>query len=427
MKRILILTCQPPPAQGVQSIRYAKLSAPLKELGWEVHFLGPDPNEISVRLLPRSLFMEPFIGHYIQGLNLRHLASVRRRQTKGMKNLLWVIVQVLAVVGLKLKILDDHESKAEYHIFSKMDQDVDRLKFDLIAGIQPNFFYLSAASDLAKKYDVPFVAIFDDPYGHRSIDGFTPAKKKNQAEILNHASQVVFASHLTMIRYQQLFHLSDSKVSYISDSFIATQGNDNFVEEALLERNVNEVLITHLGDLSEWRPIEPLIAAIRNINAVGKTRVSFDNFGYMYSNAKAEIKNDPDLNCCVNISSSLSYVESHKMALYTDCLLVVVGPRHVDNVPSKLYEYLSAKKPILLLSPPQNPARELIESLAIGVWADVSSRESILEALEVVILKIADFERQYKVNRDRVDKFEASRVAEIWSEKFGKAILGCEK
>ena len=52
LRRLLLLSIQPPGASGVQAIRYAKLLAHLRVLGWEVHVLGPDPALDSVHREP---------------------------------------------------------------------------------------------------------------------------------------------------------------------------------------------------------------------------------------------------------------------------------------------------------------------------------------------------------------------------------------
>ncbi len=412
-KRVLICTVQPPPTCGVQAIRYGKLLEPLKKQGWDLHFLGPHPKLMSV--LPLTPFDPGPRGHYIEEMPLVNRAAVRRRQTRGLRRLYWFTLQAMAKIGESIGLGSDYETQVQTAMKNKGSAILTESKYDLVAGIQPAFFALRVGKELSQSFELPFLAIYDDPYGARTLEGFIPAEPEEQSDVINSASRIVFASSLTRENYINSFPFCANKSHGISDCFTSINCEKNRTTE-------NDIKLTHLGDIGPWRPIDTLVDALLGLNCKIGRQVTFSQFGYLYPSAKKLIRKDKKLRKIFNIFQGVSYLKSHQIARSSDILVVIVGPRHFDNVPSKLFEYLSAHKPILLLSPPNNPSRKVIQSLGVGLWCNVNSVHDIQTKLEKLISTKDHYQDAYVKNRQELYRYEVNEVAKRWANIFNQAI-----
>jgi hypothetical protein len=89
----------------------------------------------------------------------------------------------------------------------------------------------------------------------------------------------------------------------------------------------------------------------------------------------------------------------------------MIGPRHLDNQPSKFFVYLGHHKPVLVIGPPGNPIEDLVNQLGIGVFCDVRNILSIRDGL----IEIAQHYDTYQSNFDRhlhaIKRYAADAVA----------------
>jgi hypothetical protein len=170
--------------------------------------------------------------------------------------------------------------------------------------------------------------------------------------------------------------------------------------------------MVHLGMLPEWRPIETLLEAME----FTEMSVFVDIFGYVYPAARQIIQSKPCLRDRIRCNNAVGYEDSHYVAEDSSALLVVIGPRHLDNQPSKFFEYLGHHKPLLVLGPPGNPIEEIINELGIGVYCNILSRDSIINGIQCISDHHSKFVSAYEINKGKVDRYSARNVAIHWSE-----------
>jgi hypothetical protein len=148
-----------------------------------------------------------------------------------------------------------------------------------------------------------------------------------------------------------------------------------------------------------------------------------DFFGYVYPAARQLMKSDSQLSevmrCC---RQSLTLSECHFLAEDCDILLVVIGPRHLDNQPSKFFEFLGHRKPLLILGPLGNPIEEIINSLGIGVYCDILNPDSIINGFKEISNHYGQFVSAYDINNDKIEVYSAEEVAQHWADCLNKMI-----
>ncbi|MEB3261165.1 MAG: hypothetical protein VKP63_11125 [Cyanobacteriota bacterium] len=428
MKRLLVVLRQPPGCSGVQALIYNKLLPFFEQHGWDVHFAGPAPWLTSV--LTEKLDYPPERLHYSTKVSASLAFSVRKNRHRPgtLPHLGYGLLQLLA---RSLERLRRHDGEA--HLLGGLSHTAReahlRWSFDLIAGKSPDFQVLALTHRLCQELGTPFLALIDDPYGARDENGFYPKEPERQRAILDTARGALFMSPLTRDRYVDAELVAPENAHVISDSYPVDPDlyrRDRSTPGDQLPEGGRETLrLVYLGMLPEWRPIEPLLEALRAANQLRDPQpaaLTLTIHGFVYPAARRRIAGDPRLASLIQIQPLVSYATSHALAGSADGQLVVIGPRHLDNVPSKFFEYLGHRKPLLILGPPQNPLRELVERLQIGLYVDGRSAEAIYDALDTLRRDHARFVDAYRTQAAAIEAFSAPTVARRFCQLLDQAL-----
>lgn len=434
MRRVLLVMIQPPGCSGVQGLIYNKLLPYFEDQGWEFHFAGPAPWLFSV--LTEELDYPPERLHYTTHVSRSHRYSVQKnRHPKGSPRYLFFgFLQLLARIAEKLT---RHDSDAYLlrGLETTVRQAENQWTFDLIAGKSPDFKVLTLVSDITRSLQKPFLAMVVDPYGARDESGFYPTTPDLQRKITDQSCGTLFMSPLTMERYIDAGLVSREKAIYFTDSYPELpglyQGNrSSLAPKGVAASTANAPLqLVYLGMLPEWRPIDAFLDALKAISTPSDGPVPFELsiFGFVYPAARQRIQADENLSEMIHIHPMVSYTDSHFLAEDADVQFVVIGPRHLDNYPSKFFEYLGHHKPILVLGPLQNPLKEIVDSLQIGLYVDSRDFQGIVAALAELRNHYNWFKKGYSRNRHAIEAYSAHRVAENLCHILDRAMSHCER
>jgi glycosyltransferase involved in cell wall biosynthesis len=429
MKRILLVMMQPPGGNGVQGLRYDKLLPYLDQYGWEFHFAGPSPLLASV--ITEEVHCHPSQLHYSKSVSWSKRFSVLKNRSSSYSA--WFFIYgFLQLISLRLERLVGHDQLIYVlHGLRRVIREADaQFDFDLIAAKTPDFLVLEEVARLAGQMNKPFVAVYDDPHGHRDGVIFVPQDPDKQKNVLCQCRAAVFMSPMTRERYVKAGLVKPEKAYAMTDSYpgfphlYASGTSGRLLREldpALIgEHDVGAQLrLVHLGMLPEWRPIDALLNAMEEL----PVSVQFDFFGYVYPEAQQRILSSPELNRAFRLHKAVNYTESHLLAEDSTGMLVVIGPRHIDNQPSKFFEYLGHRKPFLVLGPKGNPIQDLIRQLEIGVYCDVADSISIRHGILEFARNYSYFVESYDRNLALIENYSAPKVAKKWADCLN-AMLG---
>lgn len=436
MRRVLLVMIQPPGCSGVQALIYNKLLPFLEDQGWEFHFAGPAPWLVSV--LTEKLNYPPERLHYTTHVSpsTRYAVRKNRHPKKSLNYLFFGFLQLLSKISEKLI---GHQS--DTYFLRGLEQTVreaeSKWSFDLIAGKSPDFKVLTLVSRITRELNKPFLAMVVDPYGAREESGFYPNQPELQRHILDQSCGALFMSPLTRDRYIEAGLVSKDKASYFTESYpeIPTLYEASRSQLAPVQgsptSSTSTLQLIYLGMLPEWRPIEPFLDALSRLSEEREglpAAFRLSIFGYVYPQARERIQADPNLSKLIEVRPMVSYTDSHWLAEDADIQLVVIGPRHVDNYPSKFFEYLAHHKPVLVLGPLRNPLRQIVEELGIGLYVDGKDSQAILEALKRIQTDYSTFKQAFLTHFNSIEAYSAHRVAEHfcgvldramdWQERF---------
>jgi hypothetical protein len=429
MRKLLIVMRQPPGCSGVQALIYNKLLPFFAQHGWQIHFAGPAPWLASV--LTETLDYPPERLHYTTSVSASLRFSVRknRHRKRSLPRLGYGVLQLLA---RSLERWRHHDS--EQHLLRGLAQTVkqaeERWHFDLIAGKSPDFAVLELTHRLCQELDKPFLALIDDPHGARDEHGFYPKSPELQQAIFQESRGAVFMSPLTRQRYVEAGLVEGCKAHVISDSYPVNPELYPSPQHVQAGQSApaaadKPLRLIYLGMLPEWRPIEPFLDAMRacvDPRAPRNPPIQLAIHGYVYATAQRRIAADPRLAAMIQLHPLVSYATSHALAAEADVQLVVIGPRHLDNVPSKFFEYLAHQKPLLILGPAENPLKPLLEELKIGLYVDGRSSEAIYAALGRLQAHYGSFQRAYTEQAKAIETFSAPQVAQRFCQILDQAM-----
>jgi len=424
-KRILLVMMQPPGSSGVQGLIYNKILPYLETYGWEFHFAGPAPELASV--MTETVDCPQYRLHYTQNISWSHRFSVlKNRQIK--KSPTFVFYGLCQFLSRGLEKMSGHDSRA--YLLQGLRQTVmaaeKEWQYDLIAGKSPDFPILEAVAELTRTINKPLVAMVVDPHGKRDGASFTPYQPQQQQRILDQCCGAMFMSPLTLQRYVESGLANSQKAYFFTDSFPSSvdlyrQGTSSLLTSTrpVSSQDGRETLrMAHLGMLPEWRPIDALLKAVEEASVA----VNIDIFGYLYPEAQQQILSSPSLRSQVRCHKPVSYPDSHHIAEDSNAILVVIGPRHLDNLPSKFFEYLGHRKPVFVIGPPGNPIQQIVTDLGIGLYCDVNDADSIRSGFELLSSHYESMIDAFDTNQDAINKYSASQVAKHWCECLDKML-----
>lgn len=415
---------QPPGSNGVQGLIYDKILPFLEDYGWELHFAGPSPSMASV--LTEKVNCHPSRLHYSSNVSWSKRFSVLKNRCRN-RSLLYFFYGFLQLISSRLELLlrHDHLRYTVAGLRRVVREAEAQWNYDLIAGKTPDFRVLEEVASLAAEMNKPLVALIDDPHGYRNEFGFTPDDPEKQQKILHQARGAIFMSPVTRERYVQAGLIDPGKAYALTDSYPVSPSFYAARSRGLSRRDDpiragapasapdgDQLRLVYLGMLPEWRPIEALLTALEAV----PISVQIDIFGYLYPEAKEAILASPGLSRAIRVNRPVSYEASHDLAEESMGLLVAIGPRHVDNQPSKFFEYLGHRKPFLVLGPKGSPVEVLIRDLEIGVYCDIGSSESICAGILSFHNQYYSYVEAYDRNQELIEQYSAPRVAGRWAD-----------
>jgi hypothetical protein len=238
----------------------------------------------------------------------------------------------------------------------------------------------------------------------------------------------VFASPLTLERYREQGLLGDTPARFLPDCFEPDETPPAGVTAGqaggeAAPRDSAPLTLFHPGNLGPWRPIEPLLDAVRRWRSEEQGGLRILLYGYLYEAARAAIGRDPHLRQAITVHAAVSNERSHRLAEAADALLVLIGPRHTDNLPSKFFEYLPHATPVLVAGPAGNPLQAIVAELEKGIYCDIESSAALFEGLLALRSRAGWFRERHRHNQGAIAAYAAPVVARSWGAAFD-AFLG---
>ena len=376
--RILIISYWFPPTNAIGALRVGKFAKYLHESGHDIRVLaGPAiaPLSLSLQIPPELVTRPPAspVGetarrHPMQRAIKRGLAATVRAIGIGAP----VTRHYRAAVTIPDKQIGwRHRALLDGHII------LANWRPDLIVASAPPYTGLLVADELSRECGAPWVADIRDPWADNPYssdpDWRTWIDRRMERRTLARAAALVSVSPVDAANLQTRFH---QPVTTILNGF---SPEDTPPPQACCPHD--KLRILHTGTIYVGhRDPSPLFAAIRMLPPDQR-----DQIEVMFRGAEAAAANELAAKLHVGpqvvVAPPVEYAESLRLQGCADVLLLLQRSHITDvgNIPAKFFEYIAARRPILLIGCDTGVLADMIRARDAGVVS--TDPATIAEAL----------------------------------------------
>ena len=293
-------------------------------------------------------------------------------------------------------------------------------KYDLIFSSCPSLSTHLIANTLKKKNDIPWVMSINDPLSHN------PTWKENKLRtlilekiekvLLKRVDTIITTTNETRKAYLQTYpFLTPSKIHTVLGGF------NPLDFDGLKDEKPNNFRIVYTGEIETTRgSVQPFFQAIKKLT---KESLSFFNDLEIFivggSSRKEKIEIPNYLKKKIFFLPPVSFRESLKYMLNASILLIW-GNRGGLQIPLKVYYYMGAKKPIMIiLGDKDDPLSKLLENTDRSIIVNNNELE-----IMIALKRLYKFYQEKKLDQ----KFNLSEIKDYtWQEAVKKLerILPC--
>jgi len=392
--KVLIVSFWFPPANVVGAIRVGKLARYLDQHGYDVRILTTELGDD--RSLPLEIPREKVIyTDYWQRRDRLALLSrpLRRRSAvapsasreafslegkpprKSARD--WLQRQYYAVIHIP-----DIRSDWTKTALPAGRRLVENWGPDIIFASAPPFTGLVVAGRLGRAFKIPWVADFrdlwvDNPYyGHSEPVWRWPVDATIERLMVRDAAVLITVSPVWA---EQLRRRHNKPAEVVYNGY----AEEDFPGSPLLEDQDEVLRIRYTGSIYQrFRDPSALFAAIALLERTLRNRVSVEFIGDT-GDEILTLAERYRVSDCVIVRPPVPYRCALKLQMNSDILLLLQWSNQADegNLPGKIFEYLYARRPILLIGYEHGAAARLIRERGAGLVSN--SPESIRDQLQI--------------------------------------------
>jgi glycosyltransferase involved in cell wall biosynthesis len=426
VKKVLILTYYWPPSGGAGVQRWLKFVKYLREFGWEPIVYTAENGEYPV--LDESLFKdipqgitilkqpiwEPYqlykkvIGQKKDERVVSGFLKEKGKISWGHKLSLWLRGNVFIPDARRFWIRPSTNYLSRW---------LKENPVDVIVSTGPPHSMHLIGMNLHKETGIPWLADFRDPWVNIDFAGDLKmsswAKNRNislEKKVLESANLIVVVSELMAEEFRSK---TNKPVEIITNGF----DPDDFIVDESLIRKDGKFSIVHTGSLNDRRNHPALwksIAKLREDNAEFKALCEIRLIGKNDVSVRESIQNE-GLNDCTVWIDYLPHEQIMVEQKSASVLLLSINNYGAAEdqffsskatLTGKLFEYLAAERPILMIGPDDGQAAEVVRKSSAGFVSDFTDSANMMSILKTV------FE-----NRDKVQIKQDGGSLEQYSRK----------
>jgi hypothetical protein len=282
----------------------------------------------------------------------------------------------------------------------------------IISWSQWHSIHLAALKIKNKFPNIPWIAHFSDPWSDNpflaSLVGYKASQYFLEKKVIRAADAINFTTHLS-----RLLVMKKYPKAWIDKTYVTGHSYDLSLYNEADSNKEDTLVIGYFGNFYGPRNPIRLIQAINKINAGDNTflkGVVFEFTGRWIGNENWVSSEFDFPASLIRIKSPVSYIESLVQMKRADLLLIVDAPFTVSIFfPSKLVDYIGAKKPILAITP-EGSCAEILREVG-GLVASPSSVEAIELGLVNAVNVLRDKSFNASVSGQSDDQFSNYFIA----------------
>lgn len=256
--------------------------------------------------------------------------------------------------------------------------------------------HLQIAGGVAARItDTPWLAEFRDPLVENpDVDPDSPAawlRKYLEGYIITHADKVVWYDGIQI--HDDYFTDTYSDVSNVKK--LPPIGFEAKKFDAITPESFEPFTLTYAGSfydgwIEPYRFLQGFRAFIKEENDPNIRALFYGDWDNDYQRAVS----DAGIDDYIQTHPFVPHEEIVSVLKGSDALLYIGGtdPRNSNNLPSKLYDYIGARQPILALVKPTFRVAEVLRDYGLGIVAHPENTEEIRDAIARLVNGEFEFE-----------------------------------
>ena len=403
LKKVLIITYYWPPTGGSGVQRWLKMSKYFKKNGWEPVVYtpaNPEGGALDMSLMkdvPQDLkvikrkILEPFeLYKKLTGRKKGEMIgtgflSEKETPSFAEKLSVWVRGNFFIPDARMLWVKPSYRFLKRYLKSNPVD---------LVVSTGPPHSMHLIALKLKEKLNIPWVADFRDPW--TGIDFYDQLMLTHWADKRHHRLEqrvLKTADRVVTVNWNladDLEKIGNRKADVVTNGY--DEDDYRFIDKTTLDGNFS---ICHLGSMNKDRNHEifwKTLGSLVNENEGFKRKLSVKLIGATDITARNMIK-AYGLEKYVEMVKFMEHENALKTAAKAQLLYLPLNntPNAMGITPTKLFEYLALKRPVLCIGPEQGDAAKIINETGCGVVAGFENGNKLRESL-------LDYFTQYESN-----------------------------
>lgn len=440
MKNVLMVAYDFPPIGWSGAQRTAKFAKYLPDFGWEPLILtvneqsiqkSDNPSDLSLlNELPESIkiYRSGYVGlsefmHFFSEITGKNLHSNKDRvgSVKNRKSFVHTLKELMRPL-----IIPDPRIGWYPFAIRTGKQIFQHNRVDILYSTSPYPTAHLVAMFLAKKYKIPWVADFRDPwtrhleaihFSHRPFP-FKQWEKALEKHVIQRAAQITIA--WPGIRESLLADYEEhtQKIHLLYNGFDEQDFQD------ITPNTFSKFTIVHTGTFYKGRTPEALFRAL---DVLFRNQPTLRNDIQVVFVGKEEpfVKNLIEKNRLNDVVITVPYLPHKECLTYLLEADILFLNTMQNYVPGKVFEYVRSGKPILALVPKDSTIAEIVTSTQSGIVVDPSKTEKIQD----MILEMYEQYQKGKLTLKRKDdsviyqyerKHLTGKLGEIFNELVEK-------
>lgn len=263
---------------------------------------------------------------------------------------------------------------------------IERVQPDAIWSTYPIATAHLIGSSLARRSGLPWIADFRDPMaqeGYPQDPATWRSFERIERAAFDQAAAITFTACSAASTYEQRYSAHAGKVHLLENGY----------DEATFEGaesgpslNDGKLTILHSGVVypSERDPTQ-LFASLATLkaqspDAYARLRIRFR--APVHSQLLNELADQNGVEEAIEILPSIGYRDALSEMMSADGLLLLQAANCNEQIPAKLYEYLRAKRPVLVLADPEGDTAVVAQRSGIGDGAPLNDAAAIVQLLQ---------------------------------------------
>lgn len=443
MKKILILSYHFPPMNVIASQRALGYANHLKKYGFEPTILTFD---WSKPIEEQYCTVDEFEGK-IQNEETENYKVIRipvignkfyRFIDKQQGNLiykLWVIWCWLSgKLDVSPRVLEFGRSERKY-----LQNYVNNKSFDVVLGIYSPHFHLKNCFFLHKASGIPYVLDFRDLWSNRILNkNYKPSFQFRLQDRMNSkywkrwASKSLLLSITSKPWADKLAEVTGKYASVITNGY-----EPNEIESISLENNDSkELKIVHLGSIYHQQKIDMIVDALADVIEdhpdyriklyfVGAIREGTENSKFSFNSRVDKILSQRLTSEHFQATDRVDRAEAIKWLMKSDILLFPSFPDTPGTYSGKIFEYLMARKNILMFPSDKGVCDELIQETNAGAVCDTTE-----EIKQFLIQKYTEYLKNKSLRfqgNDTVRNFTRENQSKLQAKHISNVLEGVDR